>query len=224
MMALMFLLRVVLPDRPGSLGALATALGKADADIIAVDVVEHRPDGEAVDDILAALPHGRQPDALVTACNSVPGVRVEFVRFYPARGGLQRDLQAVEAMTQEPAEAEAVLVLLAPDVFRADWALIFERPADAANGELVIAHASPAAPEDLHGVTAPWLPVPKARQLPDAASWAPTWRETAAAAVSMGSPHRVLVVGRRGGPAFLDSELARLGHLVALARTIRADD
>jgi hypothetical protein len=30
------------------------------------------------------------------------------------------------------------------------------------------------------------------------------------------------VVGRRGGPDFLDSELARLGHLVTLARAIRA--
>jgi hypothetical protein len=29
-------------------------------------------------------------------------------------------------------------------------------------------------------------------------------------------------VGRRGGPEFLDSELARLGHLVALAETIRS--
>ena len=218
-MALMFLLRVVLPDRPGSLGALATALGKADADIIAVDVVEHRPGGEAVDDILVALPHGKQPDALVTACNSVEGSRVEFVRFYPARGGLQRDLQAVEAMTENPAAAEAVLVQLAPDVFRADWALVFERT----DAGLVLVHTSPAAPEDLDGVTAPWLPVPRARALPDAAGWAPAWREAATAAVSVGHPDRVLVVGRRGGPAFLDSELARLGHLVALARTIRAD-
>ena len=30
----------------------------------------------------------------------------------------------------------------------------------------------------------------------------------------------VIVLGRRGGPQFLDSELARLGHLLELARTI----
>ena len=219
----MFLLRVVLPDRPGSLGALATALGKAEADIVAVDVVEHRPGGEAVDDILALLPYGKQPDALVSACNSVPGVRVEFVRFFPSRGGLHRDLEAVEAMTENPAASESVLVQLAPEVFRADWALVFERTPHPP-GALVLAHRSSAAPEDLDGVTAPWLPVPKARRLPDAASWAPSWREAATAAVSVGAPDRVIVVGRRGGPAFLDSELARLGHLVALARTIRAGD
>ena len=30
----------------------------------------------------------------------------------------------------------------------------------------------------------------------------------------------VLLIGRRGGPAFLDSELARLAHLANLARSI----
>jgi hypothetical protein len=31
---------------------------------------------------------------------------------------------------------------------------------------------------------------------------------------------RVVAIGRRGGPEFLDSELARLGHLVGLAASI----
>jgi hypothetical protein len=31
---------------------------------------------------------------------------------------------------------------------------------------------------------------------------------------------RVVVIGRRGGPEFLDSELARLSHLVGLAASI----
>jgi len=35
-----FLLRVHVPDRPGSLGALATALASVGADILSVDVVE----------------------------------------------------------------------------------------------------------------------------------------------------------------------------------------
>ena len=37
-----FLLRVVLPDKPGSLGAVATALGDAGADILGVDVAARR--------------------------------------------------------------------------------------------------------------------------------------------------------------------------------------
>ncbi len=31
---------------------------------------------------------------------------------------------------------------------------------------------------------------------------------------------RVVALGRRGGPEYLDSELARLGHLVTLAASI----
>ncbi|MGQ0846602.1 MAG: ACT domain-containing protein [Sporichthyaceae bacterium] len=214
----MHLLRVVLADRPGSLGALATALGKAEADIVGVDVIEHRGDGTVVDDILVDLPHGRMPDALVSAVNSVEGAAVEFVRFYPHRGGLLRDLQAVEAMTEEPARADAILVDMAADVFRADWALIMERAPD---GEMQLRHRSPAAPEELTDVSAPWLPITRARRLPDAEAWAPTWGETSLAGATIGNPEQVVVVGRRGGPEFLDSELARLGHLVTLARAIR---
>ena len=35
-----FLIRVQLPDKPGALGAVATALGGIGADILSVDVVE----------------------------------------------------------------------------------------------------------------------------------------------------------------------------------------
>ena len=68
-----FLLRVVLPDKPGNLGAVASALGGAGADILSVDVVE-RGDGQAVDDIAVELPTNRPPDVLITAAESVPGV------------------------------------------------------------------------------------------------------------------------------------------------------
>jgi hypothetical protein len=199
----MFLLRVVLPDRPGSLGALATALGKADADIVGLDVVQ--------------LPPGRMADALVTACNSVEGAAVGFVRFYPSRGGLQRDLQAVEAMTADPAHTEAVLVQLAPNVFHADWAVLV----DATDEGPRLLDRSPAAPEEIGDVTTPWLPLMRPIRLPDPMEWAPSLaRSTTAAVATTGD--RVLILGRRGGPEFLDSELARLGHLVALARTIGA--
>ena len=59
-----FLLRVILPDKPGSLGAVATALGNAGADILGVDVVE-RADGHAIDDLAVELPPGRPPDVLM---------------------------------------------------------------------------------------------------------------------------------------------------------------
>jgi hypothetical protein len=217
MMAAMFLLRVVLPDRPGSLGALATALGKVDADIISLDVVEHSGDGSAIDDILVELPHGKLPDTVVSACQSVEGVRVQFVRRYPAGADLHRDLLAVEAMTEIPERAGDTLVDLAPGIFRADWSVLIARTPDGVDP----LRASSAGPE-LEDVSAPWLPLFRARRLDDVEVWAPRWRDTAVAAAPYGDPERALLVGRRGGPEFLDSELARLGHLVALAETIRS--
>jgi hypothetical protein len=217
MMAAMFLLRVVLPDRPGSLGALATALGKVDADIISLDVVEHSGDGSAIDDILVELPHGKLPDTVVSACQSVEGVRVQFLRRYPAGADLHRDLQAIEAMTRIPDQAGDMLVDLAPGIFRADWALLLERSPDGVDA-LRVSSAGP----EVEGVRAPWLPLARPRRLSQVGAWAPHWRDTAVAAAPFGDPERALLVGRRGGPEFLDSELARLGHLVALAETIRS--
>ena len=40
MRGMTYLLRLVLPDRPGSLGAVATALGAAGVDIESLDVIE----------------------------------------------------------------------------------------------------------------------------------------------------------------------------------------
>ena len=61
-----YLLRVLVPDRPGMLGAVASALGGVGADIISVDVVE-RSAGVAVDDLVVELPPDKLTDSLVTA-------------------------------------------------------------------------------------------------------------------------------------------------------------
>ena len=77
--AVAFLLRIQLPDRPGALGAVATALGTVGADILSVDVIERSP-GCAIDDLVLELPPDRLADSLVSAANTVPGVRVESIR------------------------------------------------------------------------------------------------------------------------------------------------
>ncbi len=212
-----YLLRVVVPDRPGALGAIATALGQADADIHAVDVVEHLDDGTAVDDFVVALPPGRMPDGLVSACHQVEGVRVEYVGHYLAGDGLHRDLEAVEALTDQPDQAERTLVKVAPEVFHADWALVVRR----AHGVLEIVHAGPGSPS-ADGFAAPWLPIARATALDTAAEWAPeAWRDSSVAAAPLGHRDRAIVVGRNGGPDMLASEVARLGHLAILAVSVQ---
>src|SRR5262249_7190151 len=74
-----YLLRIELLDRPGSLGSLAVALGSVGADILSLDVVERRS-GYATDDLVIDLPPGAMPDTLITAAESLDGVRVDSVR------------------------------------------------------------------------------------------------------------------------------------------------
>jgi hypothetical protein len=212
-----FLLRVVLPDRPGSLGAVATALGDAGAGILGVDVVE-RAGGHAVDDLAVELPAGRPPDVLITAAESVPGVQVESVRPHSGRLETHRELELVEAITVEPAQGLHLLAEGVPRIFRAGWALVAIREG---TRSYRLAESS-AAPETRAG-DLPWVPLAKAIVVDPAVHWVPepwTHLDTELAAAPFGSGPRVLVVGRPGGPAFRPSELARLAHLAGIVTTV----
>jgi hypothetical protein len=48
------------------------------------------------------------------------------------------------------------------------------------------------------------------------------WESTLMIGVPVGADDVTLVAGRRGGPEFLDSEMARLAHLAGLAASIVA--
>jgi hypothetical protein len=70
----LFKLQVSLPDRPGSLGMLASAIGSAGADIRGLEVVKSEG-GTGYDDIIVAVP-GTDPSDLVEVLNSIGGVTV----------------------------------------------------------------------------------------------------------------------------------------------------
>ncbi len=204
-----FLLRVALPDRPGSLGAVATAMGTVGADISAVEIVE-KYEGYAVDDFMLELPSGAPPDSLITACVSVEGVEVVWLSHYPESWGLQSDVDVLNAMTEDPERAEVILTLEAPQVFRVTWAVIIDRVRST-----VLCQTDLAPDLDGAGVTA-LGPLDELRdaELPD--GWIPGWGETLIAVAPFRSDASI-VLARRGGPEFLKSELARLRHLAALA-------
>jgi ACT domain-containing protein len=97
-----YLLRVELPDVPGSLGRLASAIGAAGANIDAIEIVgRDSAAGTAIDDVFIAPDAEVMPDSIVSACNSLDGVKVLWISRYAAGGNLFLDLEAVEAMTQE---------------------------------------------------------------------------------------------------------------------------
>jgi hypothetical protein len=207
--AAVFLMRVVLPDRPGSLGAIATAMGTVAADINAVEIVE-KYEGYAVDDFMLELPTGVAPDSLITACTSVPGVEVVWLSHYPEAWGLQADVDVLNAMTEDPEHAEEILTVEAPQVFRVTWAVLVDR----ARGSL-LAHTDLAPELDATGVAALGdLATLRDGELAD--GWLPGWGETIIA-VAPFRTDATIVLARRGGPEFLKSELARLRHLAALA-------
>jgi len=196
-----FLLRVELPDVPGSLGRVATTIGEAGGDIEAIEIVEKR-DGTAVDDVLLEMHGGAMPDSIVSACNALEGVRVMWISRYAAGGNIFLDLEVVEELTAEPSEALDRVVDLLPVTFRADWAMRIHRSKG-------VVRATDAAPSEL-----PFVEIEKASRI-----------EVDGDEVNLYAGARidgndVVLIGRRGGPEFVESELARLGHLVGLAASL----
>ena len=193
-----YLLRVRLPDVPGSLGRVASAIGEAGGDIDAIEIVE-KIDGYAIDDVLLEIAPGTMPDSIVSACAVLDGVSVLWINRYAAGGNLFLDLEVVEALTEDPASARERVIDLLPMAFRVDWAARIGK-----DGRGL--HTTELAPEHLE-----WVEVAGPTRLPGDDTY-----------VECVAPFgdEIVMMGRRGGPEFLDSELARLSHLLGLAATV----
>lgn len=217
---LSFLIRVQLPDRPGTLGAVATALGAIGADILSVDVVE-RGAGLAIDDLVVELPSGRLPDTLITAAESIEGVEVDAVRPYAGILDTHRELELVEEIAEEPVRGLEIFTEGVPKIIRAGWAVVI-----AAGGGGVSRLCSSSAAPETRMDNPPWFPLERATVLDGEEEWVPEpWRElgTELAATPLGKPDRVLVVGRPGGPMFRAAEVARLAHLAGIVAVVLPD-
>ena len=212
-----FLIRVQLPDRPGALGAVATALGKVGVDILSLDVVERRS-GIAIDDFVVELPSGQLPDMLITAAESVEGVEVDAVRPWAGVLDTHRELELVEEVAADPAHGLQTFTEGVPKIIRAGWAIVLSL----AGGQPHRVTASLAAPETGAG-DLPWWPLRRATILDGEDLWVPLpWRElgTELAGTPLGGAERALLVGRPGGPMFRAAEVARLEHLAGIVAVV----
>jgi hypothetical protein len=213
-----YLLRIVLVDRPGSLDSLAVALGSVGADILSLDVVE-RSSGHAIDDLVIELPPGAMPDTLITAAESLPGVRVDSVRPHTGLLEAHRELELLDhvaAAADNPSRLQ-VLADEAPKVLRVGWCMVLR----SAQGALQRLAGSPGTPET-EADLAPWLPIEHAAALDHTGEWVPqSWRDmdTTMVAAPLGDPHTAVVLGRPG-PEFRPSEVARLGYLAGIVATM----
>jgi len=70
----LFKLDISLPDRPGSLGLLASAIGAAGGDIRGLVVIKSE-DGRGFDEVTVAVP-GSDPTDLLQVLGSIGGVEV----------------------------------------------------------------------------------------------------------------------------------------------------
>jgi hypothetical protein len=208
-----YLLRVELPDVPGSLGRLAGAIGTCGANIEAIEIVGRDvPAGTVTDDVFIKPEAGVMPDSIVSACTSLEGVKVLWISRYAAGGNLFLDLEMVESMTQDPAKAIRRLVDGLPTVFRVDWGVHLRRDGDLA----AVVYGTSAAPTEIPEKIVWPANLEKGQRIDVPEPWSEL--------VVAGSPlnaDELVVVGRRGGPEFLDSEIARLAHLVAMAASLR---
>jgi hypothetical protein len=212
-----YLIRVVLPDRPGALGAVATALGHAGADILSVDIVE-RSAGQATDDLVVELPADKLADSLVSAAASVEGARVESIRPYAGVIDPFRELELLEKLAANHDDAAGILADGVCRLFRSGWALVLQAPELDGDPSIVIARSA-AAPE-LTTLQTPWWPATPARPLDAAGDWAPSdWESLATelAVVPFG-PDAILC----GRPAlrWLASEIIRISHLASIAASV----
>lgn len=118
------LLRVWLPDRPGSLGVLATAIGDAGGNVEGVEILESGI-GRAIDELLVAAD---DIDAVVVALSSLDGFDVEWVKVADIGDG-GPELEALEAgvtfmAATTPDELAIVLVNTAFRLMQATWAVV----------------------------------------------------------------------------------------------------
>lgn len=190
-------IRVSVPDRPGSLGRLATALGAAGADIAQVEVLEAEG-GRALDDVHVNVRDLAHLDQLGTVLAAVPGVTVVGAQHPAPPTNGHAELELVAQVLARPERALQTLVDGAPGAIGGHWAAAVEYTEDGtARGVTAVSTRCPG-PEA----------VPLDFPLRLAAL---SWPAVAGGALAplVGTPLGLAVV-RDTGPAFHRSELWRL--------------
>ncbi len=123
-----YLLRLVLPDRPGALGAVASRVGALRGDVISIEVLD-RSSGIALDQLLVDLPSGDILPLLASELAEVDGVAVERIAPVEAASDHRLDAYdtAVAMMTQSTWEGVlSTLAERARHELDAGWAAVVD--------------------------------------------------------------------------------------------------
>ena len=208
-----YLIRVLFPDTPGSLGQLADAIGMVGANIQSVDIVENFSDGTVMDDIVVTLPPEVMADVLITAVDAVDGASVDSIRPFSGRVDRRGQIALLSRVAEKSRDYTAAMeevVEALPKALTSTWAIVIDNTEPAHRVAW-----SAAAPED-DGSTPSQLNVTTARALNPEEPWIPsgwTLLDSAVAIAPIGTTGLVIAVGRTGGPDYLASEVEHIGNL-----------
>jgi hypothetical protein len=187
-------LRIGVPDRPGALGRIASAIGSAGADIVK-------------DDVFVQIRDAGQVDRVRDHLQAISGVQVTGVQVPvpPVTG--HTDLELVSQVMAQPDRGLRTLVDGAPGALGADWAALVEFGRDGAPGPVLA--VSPACPGEDHVTVIAPLRLATLRLTPPGGSEP----YGGAALVPLGGTPVGLVLVRVTGPEFHRTELWRLEQL-----------
>lgn len=203
-----YVLRVAVPDLPGSLHALTGVCARAQVDIASLDVIE-RASGRAIDDLCVS--GVAEAAALTAAIDALPATSVLSLRPVESFGDVDGAIALAAALVVEGRGAVQLLVSRLPAALWAGWAIAVAR---GWNGLEVLA----AGPDALAPDTTSWLPLVAPRRLlasdvlgHDGST------DLQLAAAPLGQPTSAIILARRGGPQFADRELRQLDLLAKVA-------
>jgi hypothetical protein len=114
-----YLLRLLLPDRPGALGAVASRVGALRGDVVDIEVLD-RSNGIARDQLMIELPSDDLLGLLARELGEIDGVAVEQVVLLDASRDHRLDAYETAAALLEAGDHQAVLEALAE---RTKWEL-----------------------------------------------------------------------------------------------------
>ena len=123
-----YVLRLWLPDFPGTLGRVAAAIGQAGGDVIGIEILE-RGAGMAIDELIVVIPSDAENamEQLIAEVSQVEGVAVEDIHTValdrPDQSVLALDTAAriMESPRDERLEATCELVR---EMLESDWCTI----------------------------------------------------------------------------------------------------
>jgi hypothetical protein len=209
---MLYVLRVSLPDVPGSLGAAATALSQAGGNIVSLRVIDR--DGRHAFDEICVEAESVLPEDIRKAVETAPGVVVETIRRISRIPDPLGALTLADRLARGEGPPIDVFVGGLPEALSASWAMALE----ASDRGLSVTNATPDAPAP--GVLeAPWLPLVGARRIEVTDRMPPGWKlhRYELAAAPLDEPQRFVMVGRPTGMRFIGSELRQLELLSDMA-------